>query len=86
MADFPRHHSHFPLFRRFWKPVAVTGAGGVAIAAWFEELISYAAEILGLILLPVLAGVIYLMDIFFFKSRTPNRDDLEKPADRGANK
>ena len=84
MSDSPGSHSRFPLFRRFWKPVAVTGAGGVAIAAWFEDLMLYAEEILGLILLPILAGVIYLMDIFFFKSRMPNRDDLEKPVVRGA--
>jgi hypothetical protein len=86
MFDSPKPHSRFPLFRRFWKPVAITGAGGVALAAWFEDLIFYVEEILGLILLPILAGVIYMMDIFFFKSHMPKSEDPKKPEDLGAKK
>ena len=86
MSDSPRPHARFPLVRRFWRPIAITGAGGIAVAAWFDELLMYAEEMLGLVLLPILAGVIYLLDIFFFKSRMPNRDDLEKPVDQGAKK
>ena len=80
-------HLRFPFFQRLfrktyaglWKPAAVTGAGGTAIAIWFEEIIAFGAEILALIFLPILAGVIYLLDILIFKSRMPEREDLENP-------
>jgi len=41
------------------------------------------SRILSLIFLPILAGVIYLLDIFMFKSRTPRREDLTNPTTRG---
>ena len=44
------------------------------------------AIILALILLPILAGVIYLLDIFIFKSRMPKREDLTNTYDQGAKK
>jgi hypothetical protein len=62
--------------RRFWKPAAVTGAGGTAVVIWFEEILLYAEVILALIFVPILAGMIYLFDILVFKSRIPSRDDL----------
>lgn len=81
-ANIPRFHS----LRWLWKPAAITGAGGTAIAVWFEEIIVFSTEILALIFLPILAGVIYLLDIFMFKSRMPRREDLELPLDQGAKK
>ena len=94
MSDHTTHHPRFPFFRRlsrkkyagFWKPAAVTGAGGTAIAIWFEEIMLFAEEILALILLPILAGVIYLLDILIFKSRMPKREDLTITNVRGAKK
>ena len=62
--------------QRFWKPVTLTGAGGTAAAFWLEEIMLFAQEILALIFLPILAGIIYLLDIFMFKSRMPKREDL----------
>jgi hypothetical protein len=76
----------FPILRRLWKPAAISGAGGTAIAVWFEELLAFGTEILALIFLPILAGVIYLLDVFMFKSRMPRREDLETPTDQGAKK
>lgn len=72
-----------PVVRRFWKPLAATGAGGTAVALWFEEILRYGEEILALIFLPLMAGVLYLLDNFIFKSRMPKRDDLT-PQDKGA--
>jgi len=69
--------------QRFWKPAAVTGAGGTALAVWFEELMLFTQEILALIFLPILAGLIYLLDIFMFKSRLPKREDLNNSTTRG---
>ena len=81
--------SHYPsrfLLRRLWKPAAVTGAGGTAVVIWFEELLVFSQEILALMFLPVIAGAIYLLDIFIFKSRTPRREDMNNIRDKGARK
>jgi hypothetical protein len=80
----PSHR--FPIFRRFWKPAVVTGAGGTAVAVWFEEIMIFGQEILALIFLPILAGTIYLLDIFIFKSRMPRRKDLENTNDNSSRK
>ena len=86
MSNPSTHTVRFPFIRRLWKPVAITGAGGTAIAFWFEEILAFGAEILALIFLPIMAGIIYLMDIFMFKSRLPRREDLNNPTERGEKK
>ena len=86
MSDHPSHFHRFPLARRLWKPAAVTGAGGTAVAVWFEEILLFGQEILALIFLPIIAGVIYLLDIFIFKSRMPRREDLNDINTKGVNK
>jgi hypothetical protein len=73
------------IYRRLWKPAAVTGAGVTAVAFWFEEILLYIEEILAVILLSIMAGVIYLLNIFMFKSRMPKGEDLKNPKDRGVN-
>ena len=86
MPNSSTHALRFPIFKRLWKPAAVTGAGSTAVAIWFEEIIALGADILALIFLPIMAGVIYLLDIFIFKSRLPRREDLENKNDPGAKK
>jgi hypothetical protein len=86
MSNSLKSASRFPIFRRLWKPAVVTGTGGTAVAIWFEELVAFGAEILALIFLPIMAGAIYLLDIFMFKSRTPKREDLTNVTDRGTKK
>jgi len=86
MSNPSTHFPRFPFFQRWWKPAAVTGAGGTALAIWFEELIAFGSEILALIFLPILAGVIFLLDIFIFKSRIPRREDLNNFTVKGAKK
>ncbi len=86
MSIQPTHTPGFLRFRRLWKPAAVAGAGGTALAVWFDEILLFGEEILGLIFLPMIAGAIYLLDILIFKSRMPKREDLTHPVDRGANK
>jgi hypothetical protein len=78
------HPARSSIFQRLWKPTVVTGAGGTAIAIWFDEIVMFAEEILALIFLPILAGVIYLLDILIFKSRLPRREDLANPDNQGA--
>jgi hypothetical protein len=70
------HHVSF--LRRYWKPAVITGAGGTAVVIWFDELLMFGEEILALIVLPLLAGVIYLFDNFVFKSRLPRPEDMNK--------
>ena len=86
MSNHSTHSPRFPIVRRFWKPAAVTGAGGTAIVIWFEEIAIFAQDILALIFLPILAGAVYLLDILIFRSRMPRREDMEKPIDKGAKK
>ncbi len=76
MFNSSTHTPRFGLFRRLWKPAAATGAGSAAIAVWFDEIISVSQEILALIFLPILAGAIYLLDVFIFKSHMPRREDI----------
>jgi len=76
MSNYPKSAPHFLLFRRLWKPALATGAGGAVTAIWIDEIVILAEEILALISLPIMAGVIYLLDILIFKSRMPRHEDL----------
>ena len=85
MSNHLTQSSCFPILRRYWKPFAVTtGAGGSAIAIWLDEIVIFGEEILALIFIPILASAIYLLDILIFKSRMPQRKDLEIAQDKGA--
>ncbi len=86
MSHHSTHASRFPVFWRLWKPAVVTGAGGAALILWLDEIMLLGEEILALIFLPILAGVLYLLDIFIFKSQMPQRKDFENPDDRRARK
>jgi hypothetical protein len=77
------HSPRFPIFRRLWKPALATGGGSMAIAVWFEEIMVFAAEIIGVILIAILGGLICLFDHFVFKSRIPQREDLQDTTDKG---
>lgn len=59
--------------KRWIRPAVATGAGGTALVVWLEELLAFAAEFIGVIFLPILAGIIYLFNHFVFKSTLPRR-------------
>jgi hypothetical protein len=61
--------------RRFWKPALATGAGGTSLIIWFEEIIAFGLEFLGVLILLILAGPIYLLNHLMFKSATPKPED-----------
>jgi hypothetical protein len=86
MSNPSTYFSRFPIIPRFWKPAAVTGAGGTAPALWFDETVKFSHEILVPVFLIILAGMIYLLNIFIFKSHIPRREDMEKTNDKGAKK
>jgi hypothetical protein len=75
----------FPLFRRLWKPAAIISAGGTIIALRFDEILEYGHEFLALVFVIILAGLIYVLDIFIFKSCMPCREDMKTTNDKGAN-
>jgi hypothetical protein len=77
MSNQPHAIARFPLARKFWKPAAVTGAGGTTLLLWFEEVIAFATEFIGVILLTVLGGLICIYNNFVLKSRIPKREDLQ---------
>jgi hypothetical protein len=86
MSKQPHSVSHFSQLRKYWKPAVATGAGGTTLIIWFEEIIAFAADFIGVILLAVLGGLICLFDNFIFKSRTPRREDLQDTNNSGVKK
>jgi hypothetical protein len=86
MSNQPYSVSRFPGLRKFWKPAVATGAGGTSLIIWFEEIIAFAADFIGVILLTVLGGLICLFDNFIFKSRIPRREDLQDTKHNGVKK
>ncbi|MBI5295522.1 MAG: hypothetical protein HY869_08595 [Chloroflexi bacterium] len=86
MSNQTHSISRFPLVRKFWKPAVATGAGGTTLIIWFEEIIAFATDFIGVILLTVLGGLICLFDNFIFKSRIPRREDLQDIKNNGVKK
>ena len=82
-TPFPRSR-RFPLFSRLWKPAVFLGVGATIIAVRFDEILDLRQEFLVLIFLIVIAGPIFLLDIFIFKSCMPQREDLKTINDKGA--
>ena len=80
------HVQPFDTFPTVSHCSAALEARGTAIVIWFEEIAIFAQDILALIFLPILAGAVYLLDIFIFRSRMPRREDLNKVIDKGAKK
>ncbi len=73
-------------WRRFWMPAVITGVSGTALVVWLDEILSAVEEIIGVLLLPIMAGIIYLLDILMFRSRMPKQEDMNHPSDQGAKK
>jgi hypothetical protein len=86
MSNQPHPTSRFPLVRKLWKPAVATGAGGTTLVIWFEEIIAFATDFIGVILLTVLGGLICLFDNFVFKSRIPRQEDLQDIKNNGVKK
>lgn len=86
MFNHPHPVSRFPRLRKLWKPALVSGAGGTTLVIWFEEIIAFAADFIGVILLTILGALICLFDNFVFKSRIPRREDLQDTNNNGVKK
>jgi len=77
MSTFPST-PRFPRWRRFWKLITATTAGGTAFVIWFEEIVAVATEFIGVIFIFIMTGVIYLFNVYVFKSALGKADDLKK--------
>ena len=69
---------HSQRWRWAWKPAAVITAGGAALITWFEEIIATAVEFIGVIFIFIMTWVIYLFNVYVFKSTAPTADNLKK--------
>jgi hypothetical protein len=78
MNHNPSSGSHPCRWKRWILPAAGIGAGGATLVIWFEEVVAFVTEFIGVIILPILAGVIYLFNICLFKSANPKADDMKK--------
>jgi hypothetical protein len=83
MSKHTNSVSRFPSLRKLWKPAVATGAGGTSLVIWFEEIIAFATDFIGVILLAVLGALICLFDNFIFKSHIPRRTDLQDTSNNG---
>ncbi len=72
------NQARFPSLRKYWKPALATSAGGTSLILWFEEIMIHGEEFIGVIFLPILAGVIYIFDILLFRSTKPREEDKTK--------
>lgn len=78
MSNYPKPAQCSLRFRRLWKPVVAAGTGGAALVIWIEEILAFATEFIGIILLPILAAIIYLFITSLFKSFDLKGDDPKK--------
>jgi hypothetical protein len=86
MSNQTQPVSRFPRLRKFWKPAVATSAGGMTLIIWFEEIMAFVADFIGVILLAILGGLVCLFDNFIFKSHIPKREDMENIHDQGSKK
>ena len=86
MSNHTHSISRFSWLQKFWKPAVVTGAGGTSLVIWFEEIIAFAADFIGVILLTILGGLVCLFDNLIIKSRIPRLEDLQEKNNEGVKK
>jgi hypothetical protein len=78
MNHNPSSGSHPCRWKRWTPPAATVSAIGTSLAIWFEEIVTFVTEFIGVLILPILAGVIYHFNICVFKSANPTADDMKK--------
>lgn len=60
------------------QPAADMGFGGNTWQLWFDDILAFTSDFLGVLILPVFVGIIYLLNIFMFKSFELKDDDSKK--------
>lgn len=68
-GDAPRR------WRRWFAPTTGIGAVITSLIIWLEELIALLAEFIGVILIPLMAGLIFIFNHIVFKSAMPKKDE-----------
>jgi hypothetical protein len=78
MEQTPTPPSSPRSWRRWIKPAAAAGAGGASLLLFFEELLIIAVDWMGVIVLTLMSGLIYILNHFFFKSAMPDANRHKK--------
>jgi hypothetical protein len=68
-----QHH----LWPGWASPLAALGAGGTLLI-WFEEVVAFVTEFIGVIFMPILASIIYFFNVYVFKSAMPKVDEPKR--------
>ena len=74
------------IFQRLWEPASVISMDGVTTTVWRKDVMMYIEEILALLFLFIMAGVIYLFDIYVFNSRAIKYENKENQKSLGDKK
>ena len=75
MNFFLKPEKCFPSLQLEVRPAADMGFNGNSWLLWFEDILTFTTDFLGVLILPVLAGIIYILNIFLFKSFELKGDD-----------
>jgi hypothetical protein len=71
-----------PRPRRGWfrwvSPAAALSGAAATLLIWFEEVVVFVTEFIGVIFLPILASLIYFFNVYVFKSAMPKADEPKK--------
>lgn len=86
MLDNPPRTLHVQVSERSWKPIPGASIADPGSAPWFEEVLAIAADFIGVILLVVLGGVIYVFNHLVFKSRAPRPGKTHDAGKKGKRK
>jgi hypothetical protein len=86
MSNHSAHSPGFSIFRWLWKPAIITGAGSTAVVVWFDEIKVFCEEILALIFFFIMGGLMYLFNVYIFKSHMPRHEEIENAKDKGVKK
>jgi hypothetical protein len=76
MSKHSAHSPGFSIFRWLWKPAVV----------WFDEIKVFGEEILALMFFFIMGGLMYLFNVYIFKSHMPRHEEIENAKDKGVKK
>jgi hypothetical protein len=69
---------HHRRWRRRIPHIAGIGVCGTGLVIWFEEIIAFVTEFIGVIFLILLTSILYIFNILLFKAHEPKLDDPKK--------
>jgi uncharacterized membrane protein YhaH (DUF805 family) len=67
----------FPSLQLEVQPAADMSFNGITCLLWFEDILTLITDFLSVLILPLLAGIIFILNIFLFKSFEIRKDGLK---------